>query len=223
MRPAFAPTDEFARPAALHLRPTRSSEKEQNMSKVVAHMSMSLDGFIADPDDGCDELFGWYRNGEVEVRSHDPRWTFHVTSASAPWLRAALDRAGALVCGRRLFDHTHGWGGNHPSGAPLVVVTHRPVEDWPHPVTFVTDGVPSAVARARAIAGTADVALGGTTIVQQALDAGLLDEIQVNLIPVLLGEGIPFFPNLTRKPVRLSDPAVIEGRQVTHLRYQVLR
>lgn len=193
------------------------------MSKVVAHLSMSLDGFIADPDDGCAELFGWYGNGDVEVCSHDPRWTFHVSDASVPWLRSALDDAGALVCGRRLFDHTHGWGGNHPSGAPLFVVTHRPVEDWPHPVTWVTGGVPDAIEQAKKVAGERHVAAASTTVIQQCLDEGLLDEIQVNLVPVLLGEGIPFFHHLARKPVRLSDPEVVEGREVTHLRYQVKR
>lgn len=193
------------------------------MSKVIAHMTMSLDGYIADPDDRCDELFDWYGNGDVEVRSHDPRWTFRVSQASAGWLRAALDAAGAMVCGRRLFDLTQGWGGNHPTGAELFVVTHRPVADWPHPVTFVTDGVVSAVEQAKKAAGEKAVAAGGTTIVQQCLDAGLLDELQVNLAPVVLGAGIPLFANLSRKPVRLSDPEVIEGRSVTHLRYQVLR
>jgi dihydrofolate reductase len=191
------------------------------MSKVVAHLCMSLDGYVADPDDGCEELFGWYSNGEVEVPSHDPRWTFHVSEASAGWLRAALDRAGALVCGRRLFDLTKGWGGNHPSGAELFVLTHRPVPDWPHPATFVTDGVASAIEQAKHAAGDKDVAAASTTVIQQCIDARLLDEIQVNLIPLLLGEGIPFFPNLTTAPVRLSDPEVIEGRGVTHLRYQV--
>lgn len=192
------------------------------MSKVIAHMSMSLDGFIAGPDDGCEELFDWYGNGDVEVPSHDPRWTFHVSEASAGWLRDALDAAGAMVCGRRLFDITKGWGGNHPTGAELFVVTHKPVADWPHPVTFVTDGVASAIEQAKKAAGQKAVAAGGTTIVQQCLVAGLLDELQVNLVPVLLGEGIPLFANLSRS-VRLSDPEVIEGRSVTHLRYQVLR
>jgi dihydrofolate reductase len=193
------------------------------MSKVVAHLSMSLDGFIANPDDSVDGLFDWYGNGEVEVPSHDSRWTFHVTEASAPWLRSALDRAGALVCGRRLFDYTKGWGGNHPTGAPLFVVTHRPVADWPHPVTFVTDGVASAIEQAKRVAGDKDVSAASTTVIQQCLDAGLLDEIEVNLIPILLGEGIPFFANLAKTPVRLSDPEVIQGRGVTHLRYQVRR
>ncbi|HEY0449698.1 dihydrofolate reductase family protein [Actinophytocola sp.] len=193
------------------------------MSKVVAHLSMSLDGFIADPDDGVRELFDWYDNGEVTVPSNDPRWTHHVSAASAPLLREAYATAGALVTGRRLFDHTHGWGGNHPAGVPLFVVTHRPPADWPHPVTFVTDGVVSAIEQAKAVAGDKVVSAASTTVVQQALDAGLLDEIVVNLIPVLLGEGIPFFANLAKHPVRLSDPEVIEGNRVTHLRYQVIR
>ena len=193
------------------------------MSKVVAHMSMSLDGFVADPDDGCDELFGWYGNGDVAVPSSVPEsWTFHLTEASARVVRSAFDSGGALVCGRRLFDHTRGWGGKHPAGVPVFVVTHGPVPDWPH-ATFVTDGVASAIAQAKAVAGDKDVSAGSTTIVQQCLDEGLLDEIQVNLIPVLLGKGIPFFANLATAPVRLSDPEVVEGRSVTHLRYRVLR
>jgi dihydrofolate reductase len=193
------------------------------MSKVIAHMTMSLDGFVADPDDGVGELFGWYDNGEVTVPSNDPRWTHHVSAASAPLLREAYARAGALVCGRRLFDHTKGWGGNHPAGVPLFVMTHRPVADWPHPVTFVTDGVVSAIEQAKAAAGDKDVSAASTTVVQQCLDAGLLDEIVVNLAPVLLGTGIPFFANLASAPVRLADPVVIEGTGVIHLRYRVLR
>jgi dihydrofolate reductase len=191
------------------------------MSKVVAHLSMSLDGYVSDPNDGVDELFGWYSGGAVEVRSHDPRWTFHVSESSAEWLRAAFDQAGALVCGRRLFDLTNGWGGSHPAGTELFVLTHRPVADWPHPVTFVTDGVVSAIEQAKRAAGDKDVSAASTTVIQQCIDARLLDEIQVNLVPVLLGQGIPFFPNLSTAPVRLSDPEVIEGRGVTHLRYQV--
>jgi dihydrofolate reductase len=193
------------------------------MSTVFAHMTMSLDGFIADENDGCDDLFGWYDNGDVEVPSNDPRWTFHVTEPSVPFLRHALDRSGALVCGRRLFDIAQGWGGNHPSGCPLVVVTHRPVTDWPHPVTFVTDGVVSAIEQAKKIAGDKDVVCASAAITQQALDAGLIDEIAVSLVPVLLGRGIPFFAKLASAPVRLSDPTVVEGNGATHLRYEVRR
>jgi dihydrofolate reductase len=191
------------------------------MTKLIAHMTMSLDGFVADPNDGVEELFGWYDNGDVAVPSNDPRWVHHTDPASAEVLRAAYANAGALVCGRRLFDHTHGWGGNHPAGVPLFVMTHRPPPDWPHPVTFVTDGVASAIEQAKAAAGSKNVIIASTTITQQALDAGLLDELAVSLVPVLLGKGIPFFANLAATPVRLSDPEVVQGTGVTHLRYQV--
>jgi len=84
---------------------------------------------IADPRDGCEELFGWYDAGDVVVPSGDPRWSFHVDENSAKMMRGVLANTGALVCGRRLFDHTKGWGDSHPVGAPVVVVTHRPPED----------------------------------------------------------------------------------------------
>ena len=196
------------------------------MAKVVAEMSMSLDGFIADPKDGVEHLFGWYGNGPVEVETADRRWTFHVSEASAAHLRQAFDSVGALVCGRRLFDHTQGWGGSHPVGAPIFVVTHSVPEDWPHPdapLTFVTDGLESAIAQAKAVAGGKIVAIASANIAQQCLDAGLLDEIVVSLVPVLLGEGIPFFTNLKSAPVRLDGPTVVEGTGVTHLTYRVRR
>jgi dihydrofolate reductase len=99
------------------------------MGKVVSHMTMSLDGFIADPDDGVDELFGWYDAGPVTVLSADERWSFKVDEHSAQMLRQVLASTGALVCGRRLFDHTNGWEDSHPVGAPVVVVTHHPPRD----------------------------------------------------------------------------------------------
>ncbi len=196
------------------------------MTRVVAEMSMSLDGFIADPNDGVEHLFGWYGNGDVVVPSTDPRWTFKVSGASADHLRHALSRAGALVCGHRLFDYTNGWGGNHPVGAPVFVVTHSAPTDWPYPdapFTFVTDGVESAVRQARAVADRKDVSIGSPTITQQCLNAGLLDEIVVELVPVLMGQGIRFFDHPSVAPIRLTDPDVIQGTGVTHLRYQVLR
>jgi dihydrofolate reductase len=95
------------------------------MGKVVSHMTMSLDGFIADPHDGVAELFGWYEAGTVTVPSADERWPFTVDERSAQLLREVLAATGALVCGRRLFDHTNGWDDRHP----VVVVTHRPPRD----------------------------------------------------------------------------------------------
>lgn len=196
------------------------------MAKTIANMSMSLDGFIADPHDSVEYLFGWFGNGEVTTPTADPRWSFQTSAASATVLREALANAGALVCGRRLFDHTQGWGGHHPMGVPVFVVTHAAPDDWPStdpPFTFVTDGVASAVTQAKAAAGDKVVAIASPTIAQQCLNAGLLDEIQVDLIPVLLGEGIPFFANLAAAPIELEGPSVVEGIGVTHLRYRVNR
>ena len=99
------------------------------MGRVFSHMTMSLDGFIANPDDGVTELFGWYEAGPVTVPSADESWSFQVDERSAEVLRDMLAGTGALVCGQRLFEHTHGWGDRHPVGAPVVVVTHQPPED----------------------------------------------------------------------------------------------
>ncbi|BBH71623.1 deaminase [Actinoplanes sp. OR16] len=195
------------------------------MGKVVSALSMSLDGFVADEHDGVGELFGWYQNGDVEIGSADPRWTFHVSRASAGFLRAALTGGGALICGRRLFDHTNGWGGRHPAGCPVFVVSHTVPAGWPRddvPVGFYPDAM-SAFEAAQAEAGDRVVAVSTPTLTRQYLDAGLIDEITVSLIPVLLGEGISFFGGLTVTPVRFGDPEVIEGCGVTHLTYRVIR
>jgi dihydrofolate reductase len=194
------------------------------MSKVLTHMTMSLDGFIADPQDGIEELFGWYSAGNVDIPTAGNQWTFHVDEASAELMRYFLSGFGALVCGRRLFDITEGWGDNHPMGAPVVVVTHRPPDDadrWPR-TTFSGD-VPTAIERAKQLAARKDVVISSADIAGQALDLGLVDEVAVSLVPVLLGEGIPYFARLTNGPHRFEDPVVIEGTRATHLRYAVRR
>lgn len=194
------------------------------MGNVFSHMTMSLDGFIADPQDRCDELFGWYDAGDVTVPSGSPEHSFHVDAASADMLREVLLGAGALVSGRRLFDIADGWGDQHPADAPVVVVTHAPPDDarrWPR-TTFV-DGVEPAIARAKEIAGDQDVIIASADVARQALDAGLLDSIEVSLVPVLLGSGIPYFAGLTAAPHRLGDPVVVQGRRATHLSYPVRR
>jgi dihydrofolate reductase len=196
------------------------------MGKVVADMSMSLDGFIADEHDRVEELFGWFGNGDVEVPSADGRWTFKVSPASAGHLRPSFSGAvGALVCGRRVFDHTQGWGGRHPVGAPVFCVSHSVPQGWPRAdsvTTFYTDAE-EALAAAQRAAGDKIVAVATPSLTQQYLDAGLLDEIVVSLVPVLLGRGIPFFAGLAKIPVRLTGPAVVEGTGVTHLTYQVVK
>jgi dihydrofolate reductase len=198
------------------------------MTQVIANMSMSLDGFIADPQDGIEHLFGWFGNGDVETPV-DERFTFKTTAASAERLQWSLHNGGALVCGRRVFDLTDGWAGRHPMGVPVFVVTHNVPTEWvaahpDAPFTFVTDGVISAVERARATAGPDRfVAVATASIAAQCLDAGLLDEIHVDLVPVLLGQGIPFFAGLVNAPAVLENPTVTEGDRVTHLAYRVRR
>lgn len=198
------------------------------MTQVWTGASMSLDGYIAGPaETGFEHLFTWYGNGEVSVTTAQPDRTLHMTQASAAHFHEVVDTAGALVVGRRLFDLTGGWDGIHPMGCPVVVVTHSVPDGWPReeaPFTFVTDGIASAIAQAKALAGDKVVMVNGGTIARQCLNAGLLDEIWVDLVPVLLGGGTPFFDQLKHAPVLLDGPlSVIEGKAVTHLRYRVRR
>ncbi|HUK67972.1 MAG TPA: dihydrofolate reductase family protein [Streptosporangiaceae bacterium] len=197
------------------------------MATVIAEMSMSLDGFVADPCDRVGPLFDWYGNGDVEVPTAFPeRWTFRTSKASARYLTESMDKISALVAGRRLFD-VGGWGENgQPWGVPVFVVTHSVPEGWPRddaplPFTFVTDGVDSAVQKAKATAGDGWVGVAGPNIAQQCLNAGLLDEIRINLVPVLFGEGIRYFGSLSNAMLALEGPSVIEGTGVTHLCYRV--
>jgi dihydrofolate reductase len=151
---------------------------------------------------------------------------FHTSEASAVYLRDLMRDVGAVVSGRRVFDLTDGWGGSHPFGVPVVVVTHHVPDGWPRedaPFTFVTDGVASAIDQAKQIAGEGIVAVLGANVAQQCLDLGLLDEVLFDLAPVIMGDGIRFFENIEHAPVRFEDPRVIAGKGVTHLHYRVRR
>ncbi|MDQ6603061.1 MAG: dihydrofolate reductase family protein [Chloroflexota bacterium] len=194
------------------------------MAKVIAIMSMSLDGYIADTGDGVAEVFDWYFAGDVDVPTHDPNFTFHVSAPSAEHLRALMSEVGAMLTGRRTFNKAEGWGGQHPWGIPAFVVTHHVPEGWPRPgstVHFVTEGVESAVAQATSAAGDRAVGVHGGETIRQCLDAGLLDELHIDLAPVLLGAGVPLFDRLRNAPVLLGNPTVVAGVGVTHLRYPV--
>jgi dihydrofolate reductase len=195
------------------------------MAKVIALMSMSLDGYVADANDGVDEVFDWYFSGDVEIPIASPtmEMTFSVSQPSAEHLRGLIAELGAMLTGRRTFEVADGWGGQHAWG-PAFVVTHDVPAGWPRPgstVEFVTDGIESAVARAKAAAGSKSVGVHGADTIQQCLNAGLLDEIQVDLAAVLLGEGVRLFDHLADTPVVLGDPKVVDGVGVTHLRYPV--
>ena len=193
------------------------------MGKVIAAAAMSLGGFIADTSDAVGPLFDWYGNGDVEVTGADPDRIFHTSAATADYLRRAWGNIGAAVIGRRLFDLTNGWDGRPAIGDAVFVVTHQAPAAWSHPeapFTFVTDGLPSAIAQAKAFAGNRDVSLTAGNLTGQAIAAGLVDELSVSLVPVVFGSGVRFFGDYAGSPLLLEDPQVVQGDRVTHLHYR---
>ncbi len=204
------------------------------MGKVATGLTMSLDGFIAGPNDGPGQplgeggmrLFDWYSSGDTDYEMPGTEMVFRVSPASADLLREAHGTMGAFVTGRRTFDIADGWGGSPPLGVPSFVVTHTVPQEWVYegsPFTFVTDGVESAIQQARAVAGDKTVAVGAASLAQQCLKLGLLDEIQIHLVPVLLGEGVRLFDHLGGEPIELESTRVIETPGVTHLTFRVLK
>ena len=198
------------------------------MGKVVAQAIMSLDGYVAKQDNTIGRLFDWLQNGDVEIATPAADFNVHLTPENSEYWRSWVSSLGALVCGRTLFDVADGWNGRHTLDVPVVVVTHRVPTDWiaAHPgapFSFVTDGVEAAVARARVIAGDRVVAVSGGTIARQCLDLGLLDEVAVDLVPVVMGEGNrPFFGALSSRDVLLGNPTTcIQGDRVIHLVFPV--
>lgn len=201
------------------------------MGKVSAGATMSLDGFIAGPQEsGFDLLFKWYAAGDVEVPLPYAETDVpapRVSAASAELLRQELASWGAVVVGRHLYDFTNAWGGRSPLGVTTVVLTHWLPEDRPQAdenFVFVTEGIEAAISRAKEIAGDRNVAVNGGQMARQALEAGLLDEIGVDLVPVVLGDGTRLFADLATAPIEFEGPIlVVEGIGVTHLRYRVVK
>jgi dihydrofolate reductase len=201
---------------------------------VTFEISMSLDGFIAGPNDGPE--LGLGEGGErlhewvVELASWRERHGLAggKTDADAERLDEAFKATGAIVIGRRMYDNAHGWGENPPFHMPVFVLSHEArapvVKEGGTTFTFVTDGVESALNQARAAAGDKNVAVGGgANTAQQFLRAGLLDEIEIHLVPVLLGAGVRLFDHLGTAPIELETIRVIESPGVTHLRYRVVK
>ena len=196
------------------------------MGNVGTGFTVSLDGFIARPNGDVGPLFDWYGSGDTEVQFPGGMGV-KVSSGSAEHIRSVHLQAGAIVTGRKLFDITNGWGGRHPADVPIFVVTHSVPQEWVNthrdaPFTFVTDGVESAIAQAKAVAGDRNVGVGGANVAQQAIRAGLIDEISIDLVPILLGEGISFFGNLGQE-IRLEQFSLIEAPGVTHIRFRVVK
>src|SRR5207244_13385749 len=179
------------------------------MSKVVAIMSMSLDGYVADLNDGVAEVFDWYVNsGDVEIHTggSDPM-TFKVSGPSAEHLRGLTSELGAMLTGRRTFEVAHGWGGTHAWG-PAFVLTHRVPAGWPRPnstVHFVIDGIESAVNQAKTAAAGKSVGVHGANTIQHLLNTGLLDEIHVDIAAYLIGSGSRLFYFHAGLPIVLAN------------------
>ncbi len=204
------------------------------MGKVTAGFSMSLDGFVAGPNDspenslgdGGDRLFKWYFSGDASYEVPSGNRLFKMSKDGADLIQEASQAAGVLVTARRTFDIAHAWGGKHPMDVPIVVLTHNIPKEWikpGSPFTFVTDGVESAIEKARQIAGDKNVVIGAPSVVQQCLQAGLLDEIHIDLAPVLLFEGIRLFDHLGIEPVDLQTVEVTATPDVIHLTFRVVK
>jgi dihydrofolate reductase len=199
----------------------------KHVGKVIVELSMSLDGYIAGPNDGPgnplgdggEALFEWMN---VDSEAYGTKDFINPPEAS----REVVDEwyeGGAIISGRRTFDIANGWGGRHPMGVPFFVLTHHPPDIDPGEGTFVTGGIESALEQARAVAGGKSIGVCAADVAQQFLRAGLLDEIQVSVAPLLLGGGVPLFDELKTGPVQLEQIRAIASDGVTHLRYRVVK
>jgi dihydrofolate reductase len=197
------------------------------MARTSIFAAVSLDGFIAADDDTVGPLFDWYGNGDVAGTFSDTDRVFHTTQATADFLQELAPGIAAGVIGRRLFDLTNGWNGVPANGEHIFVVTHAPPTDWAYrdsaPFTFV-NGVREAIDQAKAFAGNRDVSVSAGQIGGQAIREGLIDQVVLNLVPAVLGSGVPFFgTGGMAEPVLFDDPRIVQGKQVTHLVYDVRR
>lgn len=214
-----------------------SSETNAKAEQRIVHsdISMSLDGFIAGPNDSIDRPLG--TGGE---RLHE--WVYNLASwrerhgiaggkidTDAEVLDESFRNTGAILMGRRMYDlGEESWGDDPPFGMPVFVVTHDDrneiVKEGGTTFTFVTDGIESALHQAKAAAGDSDVSVaGGANTIQQFITAGLLDEIQIHLVPILLGDGRRLFDHIGPKLIELENTRVIESPGVTHLKFRVVK
>jgi dihydrofolate reductase len=198
------------------------------MSAVFLTMAMSLDGFITGPDDNAEQpagtdgmrLMDWL-DGEVEPEV-DGVPAFRPKNPHSRFVFEEAMQTGAVITGKRTGDFAGYWGGDHHNGVPLFVPTHRPPAENPYPrVHYVTDGIAACVEQAKRAAGDRDVMMHGAYTGQEALKAGVLDLIDIQLRPVLLGQGRRLFEGLPPEHIELTLIRSLEDPGVLHLRYAV--
>jgi dihydrofolate reductase len=198
------------------------------MARVVLQAVVSVDGYIAYPDDTVGPLFDWYFNGDTELSATGSGWTFPVSRTSADHVQPFWDAIKVAVIGRHLFDTTNGWDGKPAAGDHLVVITHRPLpEEWladhPDAPFHTADSVETGIALAKRLAGDGLVSVAAGDVGGQAFSAGLVDEVAMDVAPVVMGEGVRFFGSHAGT-VLLDDPDhVVRGDRVLHVRYTVKR
>ena len=193
------------------------------MGRVVMYASVSVDGFIADEGDEPGPLFDWLVSGDVRL---DESGVLQVSQASYDHTRPYWDSIGATIVGRHVFDMTNGWDGVPPGGVDhVIVVTHRGRPEGWHPDApfHFVDGVEAAMATAQAVAGDRIVDVAAGDVGGQLLAAGLVDEVRMDVVPVVFGSGKRFFGSVRAQHL-LEDPdVVIRGDRVLHLRCRVRR
>ncbi|NUW46114.1 dihydrofolate reductase family protein [Nonomuraea rhodomycinica] len=203
------------------------------MGTVIMHNVVSVDGFIADRDDDVGPLHEWYFNGDTPItgggdQPYDHSGTgsrFRVSRASAPYVRSMWKSIGTIVMGRHLFDLVNGWEGQPPAGDHVVVVSHRPKPEGWHPEAsyHFVDDVTAAIGTARELAGDRTVAVNAGEVGGQILMAGLVDEVAMDVVPVVFGSGKRYFGGIDGQHL-LEDPhVVIQGEGVLHLKFRVRR
>jgi dihydrofolate reductase len=190
------------------------------MSTVIMHNVVSVDGFIADEKDEVGPLFDWYGNGDVPIVEGS---SMRISPISAGYVQPMWASISSMVIGRHLFDITNGWEGTPPAGDHVVVVSHRgrPAGWHPEASYFFVDDVARAVAKARELAGDGVVAVAAGDVGGQALALGLVDEVAMDVVPVVFGSGKRYFGPVGGQHLLEDAHTVIQGDRVLHLRYRV--
>jgi dihydrofolate reductase len=191
------------------------------VGNVVMYASVSVDGFIADENDQPGPLFDWLLNGDVPL---DESGVVKVSQASYDYIRPYWDQIGTTIVGRRVFDMTNGWDGIPPAGVDhVVVVTHRGRPDGWHPEApfHFVDGIEAAIAKAQELAGDRLVEVAAGDVGGQVLAAGLIDEVRMDVVPVVFGAGRRYFGSVQAQHLLEDHDEAIQGNRVLHLRYRV--